>query len=82
MLPLTCRASSAAVPCCLVPVAGIVTQLVHLLAGRKCRNAATSAGLRHADKLYDSKPIIGYAHGVSTGVPLGLRDINIRLQIA
>jgi 5-methylcytosine-specific restriction enzyme A len=27
--------------------------------------------LDHDGKLYDSKAIIGYAHGVSTGVPLG-----------
>ena len=32
--------------------------------------------LRHDGKLYDSKAIIGYAHGASTGIPLGPRDFS------
>ena len=32
--------------------------------------------LQHDGKLYDSKAIAGYAHGVSTGVPLGPRDFS------
>jgi 5-methylcytosine-specific restriction enzyme A len=32
--------------------------------------------LRHADKLYDSKAIIGYAHGVSAAVPLRPGDFS------
>jgi 5-methylcytosine-specific restriction enzyme A len=32
--------------------------------------------LQHDGKLYDSKAIIGYAHGVSTGVPLGPGDFS------
>ena len=32
--------------------------------------------LKHDGKLYDSKAIIGYAHGVSTGVPLGPGDFS------
>jgi 5-methylcytosine-specific restriction enzyme A len=32
--------------------------------------------LEHDGQLYDSKPIVGYAHGVSTGMPLGPRDFS------
>ena len=32
--------------------------------------------LLHNGQLYDSKPILGYAHGVSTGTPLGPRDFS------
>jgi 5-methylcytosine-specific restriction protein A len=32
--------------------------------------------LQHDGKLYDSKAIIGYAHGVCTGVPLGPPDFS------
>jgi 5-methylcytosine-specific restriction protein A len=32
--------------------------------------------LQHDGKLYDSKAIMGYAHGVSTGVPLGPGDFS------
>ena len=32
--------------------------------------------LEHDGKLYDSKAIIGYAHGVNTGVPLGPGDFS------
>lgn len=30
--------------------------------------------LRHEGRLYDSKAMVGYAHGVSTGTPLGPKD--------
>ena len=32
--------------------------------------------LEHASRLYDSKAIVGYAHGVSTGTPLGPDDFS------
>jgi 5-methylcytosine-specific restriction protein A len=32
--------------------------------------------LQHEGRLYDSKAIIGYAHGVTTGTPLGPRDFS------
>jgi hypothetical protein len=32
--------------------------------------------LAHGGKLYDSKPIVGYAHGVSVGTPLGPADFS------
>lgn len=32
--------------------------------------------LEHDGRLYDSKAIIGYAHGVSTGIPLGPGDFS------
>jgi 5-methylcytosine-specific restriction protein A len=32
--------------------------------------------LQHEDRLYDSKAIMGYAHGVSTGTALGPRDFS------
>ena len=32
--------------------------------------------LQHEDKFYDSKAIVGYAHGVSTGVPWGPGDFS------
>jgi len=32
--------------------------------------------LQHDGRLYDSKAIVGYAHGVSTGTPLGPRDFS------
>ncbi len=32
--------------------------------------------LDHQGRLYDSKPVIGYAHGVSTGTPWGPRDFS------
>jgi 5-methylcytosine-specific restriction protein A len=37
---------------------------------------ATAYFLQHDGKLYDSKAIVGYAHGVSTGVPLGPGDFS------
>jgi 5-methylcytosine-specific restriction enzyme A len=50
--------------------------------GREAFLKATGFGparayfLRHDGKLYDSKAIVGYAHGVSTGVPLGPKDFS------
>jgi 5-methylcytosine-specific restriction enzyme A len=38
--------------------------------------AARAYFLRHEGKLYDSKAIVGYAHGVSTGIPLGPGDFS------
>ena len=32
--------------------------------------------LEHNGQLYDSKPIVGYAHGVSTGTPLRPGDFS------
>jgi 5-methylcytosine-specific restriction protein A len=40
--------------------------------------AARDYFLEHDGTLYDSKPIIGYAHGVSTGVPLRSEDFSGR----
>lgn len=38
--------------------------------------AARAYFLRHDGKLYDSKAIVGFAHGVSTGAPLGPGDFS------
>jgi len=32
--------------------------------------------LRYGGRLYDSKPIVGYAHGISVGIPLGPADFS------
>ena len=32
--------------------------------------------LEHGGQMYDSKAIVGYAHGVSTGTPLGPADFS------
>jgi 5-methylcytosine-specific restriction enzyme A len=63
-------------PVCSPPLTSSTASAANRSCGRQGFRRAHAYFIEHASRLYDSKPIAGYAHGGDTGTPLGPDDFS------